>query len=180
MGTMCVRGNGRDTMRQPHCLAARTGLSLAVMLGGVVAAQSAEPRLASHLENGRSIFTTGATAHGRLIENSHGMQGVGCVMCHGPDGGGGEMHGIPVPNITFSFLTDPRGYEHATGRKRPAYNGESIKAAIVAGIDAGGNRLHPEMPRWTGLTAKDLEDLIGYLRTLGQSAPTRPKESYGL
>lgn len=168
-------------MRRPNCLALRIGCSFAIVVCGVVGDRSAQPTLASHLDNGRSIFTTGTTAHGRIIENSHGMQGVGCAMCHGPDGRGGEMHGIPVPNITFSFLTDPRGYEHATGRKRPAYyNGESIKAAIVAGIDAGGNTLHPEMPRWTGLTARDLEDLIGYLRTLGQSSPTRPSESYGL
>ena len=94
-------------MRRSGCLALRIALSLAVLLGGVVGGRSVEPTLASHLENGRSIFTTGTTAHGRLIENSHGMQGVGCVMCHGPDGRGGEMHGIPVPNITFSFLTDP-------------------------------------------------------------------------
>lgn len=123
----------------------------------------------SHLDNGRRIYMTGTTAQGRPVENSHGMVGVGCVMCHGPDGRGGEMHGIPVPDITFAFLTDPRGYRHGTGRVRPAYNAETIKAAIVAGIDAGGNRLHPEMPRWTGLTAADLEDVIGFLKTLGSS-----------
>lgn len=167
-------------MKRPGRLALGTGLPLAFILGGVVGMQPSATTLTSHLENGRSIFTTGTTASGRAIENSHGMQGVGCVMCHGPDGRGGEMHGIPVPNITFSFLTDPSGYEHDTGRKRPAYNRESIKAAIVAGIDAGGNTLHPEMPRWTGLTARDLEDLIGYLRTLGQSPPSRPSGSYGL
>lgn len=167
-------------MTRPRSLAVRTGVSLAVMLGGFAGAQPSDPTLTSHLDNGRSIFTTGTTAYGRVIENSHGMRGVGCVMCHGPDGRGGEMHGIPAPNITFSFLTDPRGYEHDTGRKRPAYNGETIKAAIVAGIDAGGNTLHPEMPRWTGLTAQDLEDLIGYLRTLGRTPPTLPPDSYGL
>ncbi len=167
-------------MRRPRCLALTIGLSLVIIGSGVLGARSFDPTLTSHLENGRSIFTTGTTAYGRVIENSHGMQGAGCVMCHGPDGRGGEMHGIPVPNITFPFLTDPRGYEHDTGRKRPAYNGESIKAAIVAGIDAGGNMLHPEMPRWTGLSAQDLDDLIGYLRTLGESPRTRPSESYGL
>ncbi len=90
------------------------------------------------------------------------------------------MHGIAAPNITFAFLTDPQGYEHPTGRKRPAYNEETIKAAIVAGIDAGGNRLHPEMPRWTGLTAKDVDDLIGFLKTLNTTRPRTYEGSHGL
>lgn len=134
----------------------------------------------SHMENGRRIFLFGVTAQGRVIQNSHGMEGVGCAMCHGPDARGGAMHGIPVPNITFQFLTDPRGYEHPTGRKRPAYNEESIKAAVVAGIDAAGNTLHPEMPRWTGMTAKDLEDLIGFLKTLGAPREGTDGGSQGL
>ena len=101
-------------------------------------------------------------------------------MCHGPDGRGGTMHGIPVPNITMRALTDPSGYEHPTGRKRPPYTEESIKAAIVAGLDSGGNSLHPEMPRWTGVTAGDLEDLIGFLKTLGMGPPGSQGGSQGL
>ncbi len=58
----------------------------------------------------------------------------------------------------------------ATARAlRTAYNEETMKAAIVAGIDSAGNSFHPEMPRWTGLTATDIEDLIGFLKTLGAS-----------
>lgn len=162
-------------------------LGLCVMLSLVLGTQLAidlplyGSEKVSHVDNGMKIYTSGVTSHGRVVENSHGMEGVGCVMCHGPDGRGGSMHGIPVPNITFPFLTDPKGYEHPTGRKRPAYtNEETIKAAIVAGIDAGGNQLHPEMPRWTGLTVKDLEDLIGYLKTLGAVRPPPRGESYGL
>ena len=120
----------------------------------------------SHEENGQRIYMSGVTAAGRVIQNSHGMEGVGCAMCHGPDGRGGSMHGITVPNITFSTLTGPRGSRDFNGRSRPAYNAETIKAAIVAGIDAAGNTLHPEMPRWTGLNAQDLEDLIAFLKTL--------------
>jgi cytochrome c len=96
------------------------------------------------------------------------MEGVGCAMCHGEDGRGGTMHGMFAPNITFSFLTDPSGYQDPRGRRRPPYNEESVKAAIVAGIDAGGHQLDPEMPRWTGLTETDMADLIGYLKILGR------------
>lgn len=134
----------------------------------------------SHLENGLRIFRFGTTADGRMVPNSHGMEGVGCAMCHGQDGRGGMMHGIPVPNITFSFLTDPRGYRNPAGRIRPAYSQETVKAAIVAGIDAGGNVLHPEMPRWTGLTSRDLDDLIGYLRTLDREERGVPGTAEGL
>ena len=157
-----------------------TGLVIAALTAGEGMTQSSGPIFVSHLENGQRIYMDGVTAEGQFVENSHGMRGVGCAMCHGEDGRGGSMHGIPVPNTTFSFLTDPKGYEHETGRRRPAYNEETIKAAIVAGIDSGGNTLHPEMPRWTGLTRKDLEDLIGYLKSLDKTQPRVPKESYGL
>lgn len=165
-------------MTHRHALAAGTGLLLAFsIVGGGVAYP---PRPVTHLDNGKQIFMSGMTAQGRVVENSHGMEGVGCAMCHGPDGRGGEMHGIPVPNITFRFLSDPRGYEHPTGRKRPAYTEETVKAAIVAGMDAGGNTLHSEMPRWTGLTAGDLDDVIGFLKSLGEGPRPPSKGPEGL
>ncbi len=158
---------------------------LGLLLGGAGVgsfpiSEAVGPVPVSRVDNGQRIFQFGTTADGRMVQNSHGMQGVGCAMCHGQDGRGGMMHGIPVPNITFSILTDPRGYRNPSGRTRPAYNQETVKAAIVAGIDAGGNTLHPEMPRWTGLTAQDLDDLIGYLRTLGQGERRAPSASEGL
>ncbi|TLY19820.1 MAG: hypothetical protein E6K67_03830, partial [Nitrospirae bacterium] len=55
----------------------------------------------SHTDNGRRIFLYGTTAGGQVVENSHGMEGVGCAMCHGADGRGGIMHGIAAPDITF-------------------------------------------------------------------------------
>lgn len=132
------------------------------------------------LENGWRIFMHGVTAQGRIVQNSHGMEGVGCSLCHGEDGRGGTMHGMFAPNITFSFLANPRGYQDPRGRKRLAYNEESVKAAIVAGIDSKGNGLDPEMPRWTGLTANDLEDLIGYLKRLGQPSGEGQTGSEGI
>jgi mono/diheme cytochrome c family protein len=123
----------------------------------------------SHTDNGRRIFLYGATSGGRPVENSHGMEGVGCAMCHGDNGRGGMMHGIAAPDIRLDHLTDPDGHVHPdTGRRHPAFNRETVKAAIVAGIDAGGNTLHPEMPRWTGLSGPDLEDLLDYLQFLSR------------
>lgn len=145
------------------CLA---GLGTAGMAGGE--GQAIDPSPVLHLQNGARIYHEGLTAQGRVIQNSHGMEGVGCAMCHGEDGRGGTMHGMFAPNITLSFLTDPKGYQDPRGRKRPPYNQETVKAAIVAGIDSAGHALDPEMPRWNGLTPKDLDDLIKYLEALGR------------
>lgn len=166
-------------MELRHALFVSAGLLILLSVAMRGTSQKSGPWLASHLENGQRIYMSGVTAQGLVVQNSHGMEGVGCAMCHGPDGRGGSMHGIPVPNITFPFLTDPRGNEH-NGRKRPAYNEETIKAAIIAGVDSGGNNLHPEMPRWTGLTVRDLDDLIGFLKTLGGVSRGLPDTSRGL
>ncbi|MEK7267967.1 MAG: cytochrome c [Nitrospirota bacterium] len=161
-------------------LAGSAGVLVVLLLAEGVGSQSFLPWWVPYQENGQRIYMSGVNAQGRVIQNSHGMEGVGCAMCHGPDGRGGTMHGIPVPNITVPFLTDPRGYRDAHGRTRPAYNEETMKAAIVAGIDSAGNSLHPEMPRWTGLTATDIEDLIGFLKTLGASRQELGRGSQGL
>jgi len=140
-----------------------------VGLAGIALAGAGLSTPVSHTDNGRRIFLHGTTSSGRVVENSHGMEGVGCDMCHGSDGRGGMMHGIPSPDITYAALTDPNGHEHEfRNRRHPAFSRETIKAAIVAGIDPAGHTLHEEMPRWTGLSPADLDDLIGYLQVLSQ------------
>src|SRR5881396_996942 len=106
--------------------------SLGLLVVALVGAGA--PASVAHTDNGRRIFLHGTTSAGRIVENSHGMEGVGCAMCHGSDGRGGMMHGVPAPDITLSGLMDPQGHEHeATGRRHPAFNRETIKAAVVAG-----------------------------------------------
>jgi mono/diheme cytochrome c family protein len=88
------------------------------------------------------------------------------------------MHGIPAPDITFATLADPNGHDHEfSNRRHPAFNRETIKAAVLAGIDPAGNTLHEEMPRWTGLSSADLEDLIDYLQALSQGHRRPPPAS---
>jgi mono/diheme cytochrome c family protein len=153
-------------------------VSAAVVLLGFAAAGAGGPIFLSHTDNGRRIFLHGTTASGRVLQNSHGMEGVGCAMCHGPDGRGGMMHGIPAPDITFATLADPNGHDHEfSNRRHPAFNRETIKAAVLAGIDPAGNTLHEEMPRWTGLSSADLEDLIDYLQALSQGHRRPPPAS---
>jgi len=100
-------------------LLASPGLLILLSAAIGVSAQESGLWLVSHLENGQRIYMSGVTAQGRVVQKSHGMKAVGCAMCHGPDGRGGTMHGIPVSDITFPFLTDPRGSED-NGRNRPA------------------------------------------------------------
>ena len=149
---------------------ARMAWAMALVgLVGVALAGAGTPAPVSHTDNGRRIFLHGTTSAGRVVENSHGMEGVGCAMCHGSEGRGGLMHGIPAPDITYSALTDPTGHAHEfMDRRHPPFNRETIKAAIIAGIDPAGHTLHEEMPRWTGLSHADLDDLIDYLQVLSQ------------
>jgi hypothetical protein len=53
-------------------------------------------------------------------------------------------------------------------------NGVQSDQEIVAGIDSGGNTLDPEMPRWIGLTVYDLDDVMGYPKTLGRPSEGAP------
>jgi hypothetical protein len=45
------------------------------------------------------------------------------------------------------------------------YTDELVRRAITEGLDAEGKTLHWIMPRWT-ISERDLDDLIGYLKTL--------------
>src|SRR5947208_16536205 len=86
----------------------------------------------SHTDNGRRIFLYGTTAGGQRVENSHGMEGVGCAMCHGADGRGGIMHGIAAPDITFLRLIDAQGHDNqSTDRRHPDFNLEIIKSSVA-------------------------------------------------
>lgn len=103
--------------------------------------------------NGERIFKTGTNARGEALSNNM-MAGMGgCVMCHGPDGHGGEMMGHAEPCITFGCLS-------AEG-----YTEELVKRAVTQGMAEDGHRLDQMMPRWQ-MSDADLNDLIGHLKTL--------------
>ncbi|HZQ06006.1 MAG TPA: hypothetical protein VFD70_05460, partial [Anaerolineae bacterium] len=78
--------------------------------------------------NGERIFRTGTNAQGAAIGNSMMMGMGGCVMCHGPDGHGGQMMGRAEPCNTFKCLS-------AAG-----YTEESIKQSVTQGIGADGRQ----------------------------------------
>ena len=115
--------------------------------------------------NGERIYYTGINSKGEAIKNSHGMQGVGCAMCHGADAKGMKMMMMDVPALRWETLTNPLGYTHPNGREHAAFTESSFKTCVLAGFDPGGNQLSTMMPRWQ-MSNEDLDELIDYLKII--------------
>lgn len=122
----------------------------------------------TYTSNGERIYFTATSASGAPISYNGGifvgMGRMACVTCHGPDGHGGSttMMGalVQAPNITWPVLTSPDpDMEH------PPFTEQTVKNAIANGVDPAGHPLDQRMPRWT-MTPADLDDLVGYLKTL--------------
>lgn len=113
---------------------------------------------------GERIFFRGVNSKGEFLKNSHGMQGVGCAMCHGADAKGMRMMMMDVPTLKWNYLTEPKGHTHANGRKHPPFTESSFKICVLAGVDPAGNQLSTMMPRWQ-MSEEDLDKLIDYLKT---------------
>lgn len=127
---------------------------------------------------GERIFFNGQGEQGRQIPFSLGprwlyMRGGGCVSCHGEDGKGG----IPImmsdeipPSITWKDLTTAtEDHEEEEGEfheeEHEPYTEETLKTAIVEGINPAGKKLDSIMPRWN-MTETELEAIVRYLKTL--------------
>jgi len=124
--------------------------------------------------NGERIYFTATSASISPISSQGGgmhmsmMQG-GCADCHGADRSGRRL--MPrfwkiAPALTPAALFR----EHTEGGDKDGhgdhegYTKETLSRAITRGIDAGGKKLDPAMPRWT-ISAQDLDDLIAYLKS---------------
>ena len=120
--------------------------------------------------NGEGIYYTGFNESGELIETEYGprwlyVHGGSCVDCHGTDGRGGYpvMMGFEIPSdIRYESLVSEDQEEE---EEHPPYTEETIKRAILDGIDPAGEPLDLTMPRWK-MTDKDVDDVVEYLKTL--------------
>lgn len=129
------------------------------------------PFLSEEATNGERIFKTGYNIDGERITFDDGppwlyMHGGGCAACHGADGRGGVwgmMSAQTAPDIRYSHLTED---EHAEDEGHPSYDDEFLARAIREGLNSAGETLSWPMPRWH-LSDDDLNDLIEYLKTLG-------------
>src|ERR1700722_10798804 len=87
---------------------------------------------------------------------------VPCASCHGRDGRGRAERGVVPPNITWPMLS---ASDNRPGRQRPPYSETLVIRAITMGIDAGGNRIDPTMPRFR-LSMADAAALLAYIERL--------------
>ncbi len=96
--------------------------------------------------------------------------GMACVSCHGPLGEGGRllaMGTVRTPNIQYAVLTgevEESATEVETHTHVP-YDGATIAAAIVDGVEPNGEELGEFMPRWR-LAPVDLQALVAFVKTL--------------
>ena len=155
--------------------------------GGMYPGGGYPTHLKSEFEsNGEMIYYTGYNESGDLIEIEYGprwlyVHGGSCVNCHGADGKGGfpVMMGFAIPSdIRYETLTsEEHGEEHGEEageggagegqgeEAHPPYTDETIKRAIVEGIDPAGEPLDLTMPRWK-MSDADADDVVEYLKTL--------------
>ena len=131
-------------------------------------------RKSSYTSNGERIYYTATNDSGQRIHFSVGpswlyMIGGSCVNCHGVNGKGGVpvmMSSKVAPDITYQSLISGK-HKHGDEHENEApYTDDLIKRAITNGIDASGHPLDKSMPRFK-ISEKDLNDLLGYLRSLG-------------
>src|SRR6185503_18694129 len=147
---------------------------LVVLICVVPAVATAQDSLAQKQSRGRQIYVQGTSPSGKEIlayvgDASLEVPGstLPCAGCHGLDGRGKPEGGVNPSNVTWEFLTKPYGVKNESGRQHPPYTERGLELAITRGLDPGGNKLLPAMPRYV-MSREDLNDLATYLQLLGK------------
>lgn len=145
--------------------------TLAELLVATVTDAASQAPPSESQRRGKHIYLTGESASGEIVALlSGGVEVPGavlpCANCHGDGGRGSSEGGVIASDVTWATLTKPDGVTREDGRRRPPYTPELVARAITAGLDAGGNRLNPVMPRYR-MSAADLSDLVAYLEVIG-------------
>lgn len=138
------------------------------LLGGLIACS---PQVDPKIEAGRLLFQEGRRADGSIVTGKaygdvalNGRQ-VSCSSCHGRSGMGAAETGTRTPPITSPMLFNP-----ALRPKGPIYADATLALALRSGLDSGGEKLSPLMPRFD-LSDQDVAALSAYLHTLSAEPP---------
>ncbi|HYO92613.1 MAG TPA: ABC transporter substrate-binding protein, partial [Pyrinomonadaceae bacterium] len=161
-------------------LAAIVCLAAALLVCVDKAATQGTGTLSTQEKRGKQIYLKGEGGEGggeivALLSNDElevPATSFTCVNCHGLRGEGTREGGIQPPPITWETLTRTQT-SPLTRRERAPYNEATLSRSITAGVDPGGARLHPAMPRYR-MTAAQMADLIAYLKKLGKEADADP------
>lgn len=128
---------------------------------------------------GERIYREGRLPDGQpvraTVQSDIPLEGAraACVNCHQRSGLGSSEGGKRVLPVAAPLLFQPRAPWRAGERggprhgpdSRPAYDADTLRQAIRAGIDPSGRVLDPLMPRYA-VDDDALEALLAYLRTL--------------
>lgn len=127
-------------------------------------------------ERGKQIYFTGQSPSGDEIiayfgEKKQELPGEAatCGSCHGHDGTGRPESGLIPTNITWKYLTKSYGHIHVSGIEHSPFAEESLKEYLRSGIYPGGAKGDPSMPLYH-MSDQDLDDLIAYIKLLGEIA----------
>jgi ABC-type branched-subunit amino acid transport system substrate-binding protein len=149
----------------------RAVLAAAVLLGVFAAAASAG--LSDTQRRGKLIYMEGKGQHGiHAFLLSSGIRAPGaafpCINCHLAAGTGQIEGGVQSADITWFILTKEFPGRRPSGRAHPAYDDESLEAAITSGLDPAGNDLDPAHPRYE-MEREDLKDLVAYIKVMDRA-----------
>ena len=127
------------------------------------------------IQIGNKIYNEGRLPSGEFIPATiHGDikvtgEQVICASCHRKSGMGTLEGQQVVPaiagNMLFEPLRLPTSKPPLPPALRPAYDLETLKRALIEGIDANGDILDPFMPRYE-ISDEDLDSLVLYLNSL--------------
>lgn len=131
---------------------------------------SADDHLTELEKRGKLVYTAGESASGAPITAvvSRGATPIPasilpCGGCHGDDGAGRPEGGVVPSDVGWNTLVASYGHKHSYGRSHPAYDADSIAAAIIQGVDPAGNELDMAMPRYA-MSKDDMSALLAYLK----------------
>ena len=88
-----------------------------------------------------------------------------CINCHLAAGTGQLEGGVQSADVTWFTMTKEFSGKRPSGRVHPAYDEESLMAAITSGLDPAGNELDSAHPRYE-MEREDLKDLVAYIRVM--------------
>ncbi|HXG67009.1 MAG TPA: ABC transporter substrate-binding protein [Blastocatellia bacterium] len=140
-------------------------------------------KLTPEEKRGKQIYVKGEADGGEIMAylGSDNLElpaiSFSCANCHGLRGEGLKEGGLEPPPIHWATLTSKRR-SALTGRERPPYDEATLARAISAGIDSGGAKLHPGMPRYR-MTVGQMADLIAYLKKIGSESDADPGVTEG-